>query len=160
PGAIYFSSGTAERVLPVESTLLLPAIFLVVVALFIALAQRMAQEMSGKPPIVAYTANIAGSLAGVLVFGVLSWLQLSPVVWWSVAALAALPLLTSGGTGHRRPSRVLTAVNLALIVLALLVVHRMAAGTLWSPYYKITVQQQGPDTVIEVNNLFHQSMAR
>src|SRR6478752_2664522 len=63
PGAIYFSSGTAERVLPVESTLLLPAIFLVVVALFAALAQRMAQEMSRKPPIVAYTANIAGSLA-------------------------------------------------------------------------------------------------
>jgi spermidine synthase len=31
---------------------------------------------------------------------------------------------------------------------------------LWSPYYKITVEQQGPDTVIEVNNLFHQSMAR
>ena len=39
-------------------------------------------------------------------------------------------------------------------------VHVMARGTLWSPYYKITVQQEGPDTVIEVNNLFHQSMAR
>jgi len=160
PGAIYFSSGTAERVLPVESTLLLPAIFLIVVALFIALAQRMAQEMSRKPPIVAYTANIAGSLAGVLAFGVLSWLQLPPVVWWSVAALAAMPLLAWPGPGDRRRFRLFTAVNLALLVLSLLVVHRMAAGTLWSPYYKITVQQQGPDTVIEVNNLFHQSMAR
>jgi spermidine synthase len=38
--------------------------------------------------------------------------------------------------------------------------HVLARGTLWSPYYKVTVNQVGPDTVIEVNNLFHQSMAR
>ena len=30
---------------------------------------------------------------------------------------------------------------------------------MWSPYYKIAVRQEGPDTVIEVNNIFHQSMA-
>ena len=35
----------------------------------------------------------------------------------------------------------------------------MARGSLWSPYYKITVGQDGPDTVVEVNNIFHQSMA-
>ena len=35
----------------------------------------------------------------------------------------------------------------------------MARGALWSPYYKITVGQNGPDTVVEVNNIFHQSMA-
>ena len=38
-------------------------------------------------------------------------------------------------------------------------VHVMARGSLWSPYYKITVGQEGPDTVVEVNNIFHQSMA-
>ena len=35
----------------------------------------------------------------------------------------------------------------------------MARGALWSPYYKITVGHEGPDTVVEVNNIFHQSMA-
>ena len=35
----------------------------------------------------------------------------------------------------------------------------MARGALWSPYYKITVGQNGSDTVVEVNNIFHQSMA-
>ena len=35
----------------------------------------------------------------------------------------------------------------------------MARGALWSPYYKITVGQNGTDTVVEVNNIFHQSMA-
>ena len=41
----------------------------------------------------------------------------------------------------------------------LVLVHVMARGSLWSPYYKITVGQDGPDTVVEVNNIFHQSMA-
>ena len=35
----------------------------------------------------------------------------------------------------------------------------MAGGSLWSPYYRITVRQEGADTVVEVNNIFHQSMA-
>ena len=160
PGAIYFSSGTAARVLPVESTLLLPGIFLIVVALFAALAQRMAQEMSGRPPLKAYTSNILGSLTGVVTFTLLSWLEMPPSAWWSIAALVAFPLLATSAPGARRAGRLAAAVNITLLVLSILVVHVMERGTLWSPYYKITVQQQGPDTVIEVNNLFHQSMAR
>ena len=35
----------------------------------------------------------------------------------------------------------------------------MARGAIWSPHDKITVSQQGADTVVEVNNIFHQSMA-
>jgi SAM-dependent methyltransferase len=35
----------------------------------------------------------------------------------------------------------------------------MARGAIWSPYYKITVAKEGPDTVVEVNNIWHQSMA-
>ena len=49
--------------------------------------------------------------------------------------------------------------NLALLAVSLVLVHAMARGAIWSPYYKITVSQQGPDTVVEVNNIFHQSMA-
>ncbi len=160
PGAIYFSSGTARQVVPVESTLLLPGIFLIVVALFVALAQRMAREMAARPPLAAYTANILGSLGGVVTFALLSWLELPPATWWTVAACAAVPLLLRPGPGERRLPAPLLAVNLALLVVSIGYVHVMARGTFWSPYYKITVQQEGPDTVIEVNNLFHQSMAR
>jgi spermidine synthase len=159
-GAIYFSSGTTARVMPVESTLLLPAIFLIVVALFVALAQRMAREMAARPPLAAYTSNIIGSLCGVVAFALLSWLELPPAAWWSVAACAAIPLLAKPGPGERRLAVPFIAINMVLLAVAIGFVHVMARGTLWSPYYKITVQQQGPDTVIEVNNLFHQSMAR
>src|SRR5688572_31642196 len=41
-GSIYFTSGTADPVLPVESTLLLPVLFIAVAALLATAAQRMA----------------------------------------------------------------------------------------------------------------------
>ena len=47
----------------------------------------------------------------------------------------------------------------SLLAGSLVLVHVMARGAIWSPYYKITVSQEGADTVVEVNNIFHQSMA-
>jgi SAM-dependent methyltransferase len=148
-GSIYFSSGTADQVVTVESTLLLPLLFVIVAALFAALAQRMAQEMSRLPPLRGYTINLLGSLAGVIAFAICSWLELSPTYWFAVAFAAALPLLRGRGI----------ALNLALLGISLALVHVMARTAIWSPYYKITVKQEGPDTVVEVNNIFHQSMA-
>jgi SAM-dependent methyltransferase len=146
-GSIYFSSGTTEDVVLVESTLLLPMLFVIVAALFVALAQRMALEMASLPPLRAYTINLAGSLAGVAAFALISWLELPPTIWFAVAFGSAAPLL------GRRP------LQFALLAASLVLVDTMARGALWSPYYKITVQQDGADTVVEVNNIFHQSMA-
>jgi len=166
-GSIYFSSGTAQKVVLVESTMLLPLLFVIVAALFATLAQRMGREMAQLPPLKAYTVNLAGSLAGVAALGVISWLELSPVVWFGLAFAAALPLLFTPEVAvdgpvpaaARRPSIAMAAVNVGLLAVSLAMVYGMARGAIWSPYYKITVSQQGPDTVVEVNNIFHQSMA-
>jgi SAM-dependent methyltransferase len=166
-GSIYFSSGTSQKVVLVESTMLLPLLFVIVAALFATLAQRMGREMAQLPPLKAYTVNLAGSLAGVAALGVISWLELSPVVWFGIAFAAALPLLLTpeipvdGRTAvpARHPSAALAAVNIVLLIASVVLVYGMARGAIWSPYYKITVSQTGPDTVVEVNNIFHQSMA-
>ena len=167
-GSIYFSSGTAEKVVVVESTMLLPLLFVIVAALFTTLAQRMGREMAQLPPLRAYTINLAGSLAGVIALGVISWLELPPIVWFGIAFASAVPLLmspeatvstTAAAPAPRRGSFAVVAVNLALLAGSLVLVHVMARGAIWSPYYKITVSQEGPDTVVEVNNIFHQSMA-
>jgi len=166
-GSIYFSSGTAAKVVLVESTMLLPLLFVVVAALFTTLAQRMGREMATLPPLRAYTINLAGSLAGVVVLGLISWLELSPTMWFAIAFAAAVPLLLTpesrfDGTPEtpaRRPSMAMVAINLVLLAGSLAFVYSMARGAIWSPYYKITVSQEGPDTVVEVNNIFHQSMA-
>jgi spermidine synthase len=149
---IYFSSGTAESVVPVESTLLLPLLFTSVAALFVTVAQRMGRELTGAPPLRAYVINLLGSLTGVAAFALVSWLQLPPLVWFGIAAAAALPFVLEG-------PRLVAGLNVVLLAAALLVVHRMEAGSLWSPYYRITMFQDKADTVVEVNHIFHQSMA-
>lgn len=155
-GSIYFTSGTTGPKVTVESTMLLPVMFVIVAALFAALAQRMAREMAALPPLRAYTINLAGSLAGVAAFAVISWMEWPPVVWFGVATAAAVPLLAVTAWA---PNPRLVVVNVLLLAASLAIVSVMARGTLWSPYYRIDVRQDGEDTVVEVNNIFHQSMA-
>src|SRR5204863_6361449 len=97
--SIYFSSGTAEKVVSVESTLLLPLLFVSVAALFLTVAQRMGRELTRRAPLQAYAVNLLGSLAGVAGFALLSWLELPPTAWFAVAFAAALPFVLEG----RRP---------------------------------------------------------
>jgi len=149
---IYFSSGTTAPVVPVESTLLLPLLFTSVAVLFVTVAHRMGRELSGRPPLRAYVINLLGSLAGVAAFAMVSWLELPPSVWFSVAAAAALPFVV-------QDRRLVAVANLVLLAGSLAIVHRMEGGSLWSPYYRITIFQDKADTVVEVNHIFHQSMA-
>jgi predicted membrane-bound spermidine synthase len=153
PGSIYFTSGTSGAVTAVETTLLLPVIFVGVAALFAAMAQRMAHEMTALPPLRAYTINLAGSLAGVAAFALVSWLEWPPSTWFVVSIAAAVPLLRA----HRWTT--LRLATLLCLVVAVAAVADMERGTIWSPYYKITLKQEGRETVVEVNNIWHQSMA-
>jgi hypothetical protein len=149
---IYFSSGTTAPVVPVESTLLLPLLFVSVAVLFVSVAHRMGRDLSGRPPLRAYVINLLGSLTGVAGFALVSWLELPPSVWFGVATLAALPFVV-------QDRRWVAAVNVVLLAGSLAIVHRMEGGSLWSPYYRITLFQDKADTVVEVNHIFHQSMA-
>src|SRR5471030_1935218 len=136
---IYFSSGTTAPVVQVESTLLLPLLFMSVAALFVTVAHRMGRELSGRPPLRAYVINLLGSLAGVAAFAVVSWFELPPSAWFGVAAAAALPFVV-------QDRRLVAAANIALLAGSLAIVHRMEIGSLWSPYYRITVFQDKTDT--------------
>jgi spermine/spermidine synthase len=152
--SLYFSSGTSAAVVPIESTLLLPLLFASVALLFVTVAQRMARELEQgrQRPLRAYAVNLLGSLAGVAAFALISWMQVPPVAWFAVAFVSALPFII-----ERR--NLLGAVNVAVLAVAALVVWRMGGASLWSPYYRIDVVQNRSETVVAVNNVFHQSMA-
>jgi SAM-dependent methyltransferase len=158
-GSIYFSSGTSDNVVLVESTMLLPLLFVIVAAVFVCLAQQMAREMTRAPALTAYTYNVAGSLAGVMAFGVISWLELAPIVWFGVTLAASLPFIASPDPGDSRPRRSVVVAQLALLAVSLALVRFVAGDAIWSPYYKVGVRQMGDETIIDVNNTFHQSMA-
>ena len=150
--SIYFSSGTTEQRIPIESTMLLPLLFVVVAALFVTLAQTLGRAMEEDAPLKVYTVNLAGSLAGVAAFALMSYLELPPTAWFGLAFALAVPFILD-----LKP--VFAAVNLALLAGSLVLVHLMSQGTIWSPYYKITASTANNETVVEVNNIFHQSMA-
>ena len=153
--ALSRSTSRADNVclvVPVESTLLLPLLFVAVAALFVAAAHRMGRAFEERPPLTAYVSNLLGSLSGVAAFAAISWLELPPVVWFGVVAVAALAVMADG-------RGIVTAVNVVLLAATLIVVYRMQGGSLWSPYYRITVFQDRSDTIVEVNHIFHQSMA-
>jgi predicted membrane-bound spermidine synthase len=159
--SIYFTSGTTAPVVTVESTRLLPLLFVMVAALFVTIAQQMGRELAARPPLQAYTINLLGSLAGVAAFALLSWLQTPPVAWFGVAFAAVLPfyLMSDLRDAAAQRPRFQAIVALVLLAASLVVVHRMGRDSLWSPYYKINVSQDRNDTIVEVNNIFHQSMA-
>ena len=109
--------------------------------------------MTALAPLRAYTINVAGSLAGVVAFALVSWLEAPPSTWFVVSFVAAAPLLR-----NRRWTTAGLAALLCLVV-AVAAVADMERGTIWSPYYKITVKTQGREAVVEVNGIWHQSMA-
>jgi predicted membrane-bound spermidine synthase len=156
-GDIFFSSGTPQRVVTVESTYLLPVLFVTVAALFTALAQRMAAEMTALPSLAAYTINILGSLAGVIAFAIMSWREAAPQYWFALMLGATGPLLLQPERGRAR--RLGSIVAIVMLAASVLLVEQLSRDTIWSPYYKITVQKRDAETIIEVNNIFHQSMA-
>lgn len=158
-GSIYFSSGTSAAVTLVESWILLPALFLGVVLLFTMLAQQMGREMAAQRPLAGYLANILGSLAGVAAFAVMSWQAWPPASWFGVAALAATPLLVVPDANQ--PPRASSAALGGLVLLAVTVgvAHNLGRGEIWSPYYRLTVEPRGNETLISVNDIFHQSAA-
>jgi spermidine synthase len=150
--SLYFTSGTAEQVVPVESTLILPLLFAIVAVLFVTVGQEMGKALTSRPPLQAYAINLLGSLCGVGAFALVSFLQLPPVAWFAIAAAAAAPFVLAD---RRR----IVLLNAGLLAASIVLVHQMERGSLWSPYYRITLRHDGPDTLVEVNNIFHQSMA-
>ncbi|MBU0716992.1 MAG: hypothetical protein KJ749_01980 [Planctomycetes bacterium] len=69
------------------------AIFVTTILIFIPIGQLTGRMMKTLPPVRAYTVNIVGSIAGVLLFTATAYLWLPPVVWFGLAALMAVVLL-------------------------------------------------------------------
>jgi hypothetical protein len=153
PQQVFF--GTESRggdlsrfVVPIECV---AAVFFAVIALmFVGLGQAMGRAFAAAPDRVsAYSVDILGSLAGIGGFGLASYWQTSPVVWFAIgigATFRALP----------RVSRTQFYGLLALLVLLATAVTRDGGKflTFWSPYYKVTYHPRSG--MIETNHIGHQ----
>ena len=145
----------------------LPLLMLFVVALMTMLALPLGGLLRSMPPLRAYGTDIAGSLAGIAAFGVLSALGLPPLAWFSVVAvLLTLLALGRGISPLSAPSAV------GMIGVLALVWHAGTGPDVWSPYYRILGADstgkvvsirpgstEGPERLF-VNGIPHQTMQR
>ncbi len=158
PQLIYFGTDArikdpSKWVVPME---LLAAYFFVLIALmFVGLGQEMGRRFAViENRVAAYSADILGSLAGIVAFGLLSHFRVTAMVWFLIAMAI--------GVGFVRRHRWLHVIG-GLGVLGLVGLAdwpRDARGVetevLWSPYYQ--VQFKPKYLSIDVNNLGHQGM--
>jgi SAM-dependent methyltransferase len=185
-GTEYHVQDVARFPIPIEAVL---AVFFVLITLaLVGPGQELGRALTRVPNRVqAYTVNILGSLAGIVLFAVFSRLQLAPFWWFLPVALGLAYYLLP------RPltSRPLEAGVQGLLLVVLLLAagyhsgaqvkwHRtwvpdwlaplaekVAPGTpdpeaprkefLWSPYYRIDYEGP-PSRLISVNLIGHQKM--
>jgi Spermine/spermidine synthase domain len=131
----------------------LPVIFLLTVAIMGAIGQGVARTFSRFQPLDAYRLDVLGSIAGIVAFSALSFLQFPPVAWGLVAVAGFALLLGRRMGGWQK-------VALAGIVV-LLGAQSLVPVLHWSPYYKVNARtppdEQG-SMAVRVNNIPHQTL--
>lgn len=137
------------------------AMFILVTTMFIPLGMITAQAFRPFAPLRGYLINILGSLAGILLYTLISFLSWPPAAWFALAGLAAVYFfLPKTGSARRAVAIVLAALPALLTWL----VPTGAARTLWSPYYRIDINPQFADNApslqlgyeLSVNQAWHQ----
>lgn len=127
-------------------------IFVLSTLVFIPLGSGIAREFDRFKPLVAYSINIAGSLLGLAVFSLFSWLSMPPLAWFAFGFVYFVALCVDD-------RKVLLSTLCLPIVLFL--IHGMErsgenAGEIWSPYYKINYSVYEDHLDLSVNGSFHQ----
>lgn len=143
----------AEFVLPVE--LIAGVIFVLVTLMFVGLGQVLGRSFDRDPDRVrAYTANIAGSLAGILGFAALSFSHAPPIAWFGIGFLGIIYLLRENGALTR--AQLILLGLCALLVLLAGMSLRSKYEFRWSPYYWILYAKEKHGII--TNNIGHQRM--
>jgi predicted membrane-bound spermidine synthase len=129
-------------------------LFALTSALFVPLGAMLGSAMAELPALRAYGADLAGSLAGIAAFAVMSLAMTPPLTWFTVASAALVAL----NWKWRR----VAIVTAACCAAALYATHWVRRGVdeHWSPYYRITVETTDiPGSyAIKVNGVLHQVM--
>jgi len=135
--------------------------------MFVPLGRLLGRLMEDHPRTIwAYSVNLAGSLAGIWLFVLLSALGLPPVVWFAFAAALLVGLMVVVETDRQRTMNLALAAGLVLLSWC----AGRKPGSLevcWSPYQKLVLYQADPqaeglngigDYQLNVNNTGYQAL--
>jgi hypothetical protein len=148
-GSLLFFSSLKTTGLPTWETL--PVIFLVVATAMEMIGEGVARTFAQFEPLEAYRLDILGSIAGIVAFSALAFVDAKPVVWALVIAVALVAL-------YGRRIGVIQAVAVLCFVI-MLGVQSFGSADIWSPYYRISVAKLGHSRyTISVNGIPHQEI--
>ena len=150
-GVEYQAGDVSSFVVPIE--LLCGFFFLVIALTMVGPGQQLGRALAKLPNrLEAYTVDILGSIAGIVLFAACSFLELSPA-WWFAFVLAGLSYFLVPTTLVRGGALAAASV----LVVALAVAPSFIGLTeKWSPYYRVSYRpEQG---LIGVNLIGHQQM--
>lgn len=142
----------------VPAELLFGVYFVLIAATLIGPGQEMGRAFNAVPGrLAAYGTNLLGSLAGILLFALCSWLQLPPLLWFGLIAAGLLYLL-GGGTLGVRVCLVLVLVFAAITsgLVSIPLPNGTTVRQYWSPYYRIDFSPEG--RYINTNQIGHQNI--
>jgi hypothetical protein len=146
-GELRFVGGFGWPALP--KWVSLGAVFVLASLAMAAIAEGVGRTFVRFPPLEAYRWDILGSIAGIVLFSILAFLQAPPLVWGLITVPIFVWVLG-------RPSAAqAVALGVSLVVLALL---SFAPQTRWSPYYRVRTTPAAADGSIgiAVNGRPHQ----
>ncbi|NIR46736.1 MAG: hypothetical protein GWN99_20230 [Gemmatimonadetes bacterium] len=117
---------------------------------FVPLGALLGHEFRRFRPLVAYSLDILGSLAGIVSFGLLSYVGSPPWLWF-VLAFSLLAIAS------HQSRRYLVAVALTVPLLIVVVLDTAGTNERWSPYYKVNWSEVYAQEfyVIDVNGSMH-----
>jgi hypothetical protein len=130
----------------------LSVIFVLTAAVMAGIGQGVARLFVGFRPLSAYRLDIAGSIAGIAVFSILSFLNQPPATWGIIACVGILVMLA--------PKVRWWQIAGVAVVVVLLCLESFVPDQTWSPYNKLSVVEQGgasPALGVSANNIPYQA---
>lgn len=120
--------------------------------MFIPLGQVASRLMGRMEKVRSYGFNLLGSLLGVALFSLCSWLWTPPTVWFAIAALGVIVLIAGS---HR--SLALAAPAVAALLIGFSLPDPIPQERYYSPYQLVSVSPQSSGvTKINVGHAYHQ----
>ncbi|MBI5533675.1 MAG: hypothetical protein HY898_13225 [Deltaproteobacteria bacterium] len=157
---LYFTA--VPKALAQQSYLPFVVSMLSVTLIFASIAQRTAKSFQAFSPLTAYTLDISGSCLGIVLFMLMSWLQVPAWVWFLLfLAVFLLSLCDCWKTAWIPLIPALGVVLLARSQDAHLLRDKTYAGSLevvWSPYQKLEFARKSEGGSVYANGVHHQDI--
>jgi spermidine synthase len=109
--------------------------FMLVAGVMTGLGQGVARIFTRFRPLSAYRLDIAGSMAGIVVFSLLSFLDQPPATWACIICGGMVLMLA--------PRIRWWQFGAALVIVALLCLESFIPNQTWSPYNKLSIEARG-----------------